>query len=133
MKPLKLLHIHLHVRVNYVYKAIYNVLPELWLRKCLSGIFFISTNMPENRIRIIKCKQELEVLTDDGTDIYVPNVIDIYMDHQKFVKSAFLKNTCLTRFARSRITSENHYLPDILEEDIDEKNNDFAKEVPKTH
>ena len=47
------------------------------------------------------------------------------------MKPECLKNACFAGFASSRITSENHYQPDILEEAIDDKNNDFATEVPK--
>ena len=33
-----------------VQEAVYNALPELWLRKCSPGISFINTNLPNNRI-----------------------------------------------------------------------------------
>ena len=47
-----------------VQEAVYNVLPELWLRKCSPGISFINTNLPNNRIRMIKSKKELDLLPD---------------------------------------------------------------------
>ena len=61
-------------------EAVYNVLPELWLRKCSPGISFINTNLPNNRIRMIKSKEELELLPDNSTDIFKKSIIDRYMD-----------------------------------------------------
>ena len=37
-----------------VQEAVYDILPELWYRKCLPGILFINTSLPENRIRMVK-------------------------------------------------------------------------------
>ena len=42
-----------------VQEPVYNVLQKLWLRKWLPGIFFINTNLSQNRIRIIKSKGKL--------------------------------------------------------------------------
>ena len=47
-----------------VQEALYNVLPELWFRKSSPGISFINTNLRNNRIRMIKSKEELELLPD---------------------------------------------------------------------
>ena len=84
--------------------AVYNVLPELWLRKCSPGISFINTNLPNNRIRMIKFKEELELLTDSSTDIFKKSIID-----------------SLPQFASlycKRTSPDNDYQPNILEENI---------------
>ena len=39
-----------------VQEAVYNILPELGLRKCSPGLSFINTNLPNNRIRMIKSR-----------------------------------------------------------------------------
>ena len=40
-------------------------------------------NLPENNIRMIKSKEEFEVLSDDSTDIFKWNIINRYMDCPK--------------------------------------------------
>ena len=54
-----------------VKEAVYNKLPEL-----LPGISFINTNLPQNRIRMIKSKEQLNELSDDSTDVFKRNIID---------------------------------------------------------
>ena len=53
-----------------VQESVYDILPELWLRKCLPGFLFINTNLPENRIRMVKSKGVLEALSGDSTDAF---------------------------------------------------------------
>ena len=52
-------------------------LPELWLGKCSLGISFINTNLPNNRIKMIKSKEEIELSPDNSTDIYKKSIIDL--------------------------------------------------------
>ena len=53
-----------------VQESVYDILPELWLRKCLPGFLFINTNLLENRIRMVKSKGVLEALSGDSTDAF---------------------------------------------------------------
>ena len=76
-------------------EAVCNVLPDLWLRKCSPGISFINKNLPNNRIRMIKSKEELELLPDKSTDIFKKSIIDRYMDRPTCRKFASLKTFCL--------------------------------------
>ena len=101
-----------------VQEAVYNVLPELWLRKCSPGISFINTNLPNNRIRMIKSKEKLELLPDNSADIFTKSIIDRYMDRPTCAKLASLKNFCLAQFASlyyKKTSSEKDYQPNILE------------------
>ena len=59
-----------------VQKAVYNILPQLWLRKCSPGISFTNTNLTNNRIRMIKSEEELELLPDNCTDVFKKSIID---------------------------------------------------------
>ena len=111
-------------------EAVYNILPELWLRK-LSGILLINKNLQENRIRMLQSKEELEVLSDDSTNVFKQNIIDKYMDQPKNGKFVCLKNICLAQFESYYCTSENDYQPEIIEEDIEDKDNDFVIGLPK--
>ena len=82
-----------------VQETVYNVLPELWLRKCSPGISFINTNLHNNRIRMINSKEELELLPDKNTDIFKKSIIDRYMDRPTCGKFASLKTVCLAQFS----------------------------------
>ena len=82
-----------------VQEAVCNVLPELWIRKCSPGISFINTNLPNNRITMIKCKEKLELLLDNSTDIFKKGIIDRYMDGPTCGKFAPLKTVCFAQFA----------------------------------
>ena len=78
--------------------SLYNVLPA-WFRRCSPGISFINTNLSNDRIRMIKSKEELELLPDKSTDIFKKSIIDKYMDRPTFGKFASLKAVCLAQFA----------------------------------
>ena len=53
-------------------------MPELWLRKIFPGTVFVSTGLPQKRIRVTKSQQELEDLDDDSTDIFKSNIVECY-------------------------------------------------------
>ena len=82
-----------------VQEAVYNALPEMWLRKYSPGISFINTNLPNNRIWMIKSKEELELLPDNSTDIFKKSIIDRYVDRATSRKFPSLKTVCLGQIA----------------------------------
>ena len=95
-----------------VQEAVYNVLPELWLRKCSPGISFINTSLPNNRIRMIKSQKELELLPDNSTEIFKKSIVDRYMYRPTCGKFASLKTVCLAQFASllyKKTSSDNDY------------------------
>ena len=109
-----------------IQEAVYNVLLELWLRKCSPGISFINTNLPDNRIMMIKSKEELELLPDNSTDIFKKSIIGRYMDRPTCGKFATLKTVCIAQFASlyyKKTSSDNDYQSNILEENIEKENN----------
>ena len=82
---------------------------------------------------MINSKEELELLPDNNTDIFKKSITDRYMDRPTCGKFASLKNVCLAQFASlyyKKFFSDNDYLPNILEENI-EKENDFNTSLPK--
>ena len=108
-------------------------MPELWLRKCSPGISFINTNLPNNRIGMVKCKEELELLPDNSTEKFKKSIIDRYMNRPTCEKFASLKAVCLAQFALlyyKKTSSDNNYQPNILEENIG-KGNDCNTTLPK--
>ena len=83
-------------------EAVYQVLPELWLRKCYPGIVFANTSLPEKRYRICKSEAELEELPPDSTDVFKRNNLDRYMDRPNVVfkdgKYSMLDRLCYGEF-----------------------------------
>ena len=55
-------------------------MPELWLRKCSSGVLFANINLPENRYKMCLNEEEIKELAKDRTNIFKKNMIDRYMD-----------------------------------------------------
>ena len=58
-----------------VQEAVYLCLPKLWLRKCQPGVMFLNTNLPHERIRLLKTEKELLEMPEDSKDIYKSGII----------------------------------------------------------
>ena len=63
-----------------VQKAVYLVMPELWLRRVFPRLIFLNSNLPEKRYKIFKKKGDIKVLPDDSTDLFQRNIFDRYLD-----------------------------------------------------
>lgn len=72
-------------------------MPELWLRKIFPSTVFVSTDLPDKRIRVAKSKKELDDLGDDSTYIYKSNIIERYSIRPKSIPA--VDNLCLAEFA----------------------------------
>lgn len=59
-------------------ECVYRCMPELWLRKIFPAAVYVSTELPDKRVRIAKCQEELEELDDESTDVYKSNIIERY-------------------------------------------------------
>ena len=70
-------HAYASKRECSVQEAVYHVMPELWLRKTFPKIQFLNSNVPEDRFRMAKSKEELQDLPDDSTDIFKHNMLII--------------------------------------------------------
>ena len=97
-------------------------MPELWLRKIFPKTVFVSTDLPEKRLRIAKSQQELDEL-DDCTDIYKSNIIERYSIRPNIIPS--VNNMCLAEFAayyykdyKSDVSETTDAQPEILSDDI---------------
>ena len=78
-------------------ECVYRCMPELWLRKIFSAAVFVSTDLPDKRVRIAKSQDELEELDDESTDVYKSNIIERYTKRPKSIPS--VNNLCLAEFA----------------------------------
>ena len=46
-------------------ECVYRCMPELWLRKIFPKTVFVSTDLPEKRVRVTKTQNELDELDDE--------------------------------------------------------------------
>ena len=69
--------VHAFLRISS--KAVYQVMPELWLRKVFPGVLYANSNIPEKRVRIMLSKKEILELPEDSTDIYKRNMFSRYL------------------------------------------------------
>ena len=87
--------------------------PELWLRKIFPKTIFVSTDFPENRVRVAKTQPELDELNDDSTDIFKSNIIVRYSDKPKNIP--VINDMCLALFF-------THYFKDYKTEVLSDEN-----------
>ena len=67
-------HVYVSKRECSQQEAVYQVMPELWLRKVFLGVLYASSNIPEKRVRIMMSKKEIIQLPEESTDIYKRNM-----------------------------------------------------------
>ena len=93
-----------------VQEAVYLLMPELWLRKTFPGVVFANSNLPENRFRIFRSKEEIDELPEDSLDIFKRNMIDRYIDRPN---SSFLngKYSILDSFCYAEFLAHYYLLP----------------------
>ncbi len=94
-------------------ECVYRCTPELWLRKIFPKTIFVSTDFPENRVRVAKTQPELDELNDDSTDIFKSNIIVRYSDKPKNVP--VINDMCLALFS-------THYFKDYKTEVLSDEN-----------
>ena len=78
-------------------ECVYRCMPELWLRKIFPRTVFVSTDLPEKRVRVTKSKQELNDFDDDSTDIFKSHIIERYSIRPDPI--SVLDKVCLAEFA----------------------------------
>ena len=99
-------------------------MPELWLRKVFPKTVFVSTDLPEKRVRVTKTQQELDELHDDSTDIYKSNIMERHSIRP--ASNTTIDKLCLAEFAAyyykqyNTDPSKNDAQPDILTDDLTE-------------
>ena len=104
----------LNSREISVQEAVYRSLPMLWLRRVSPKVVFINTNIPDERIRKLRPKKELEMLSPDSDDIFLRNDQLKYADrpNTSFQQSRFaaVDNLCFAEFM-SYFTRTNRESP----------------------
>ena len=111
-------------------ECVYRCMPELWLRKVFPKTVFVSTDLPDNRIRVAKSKIELDELDEDSTDIYKSNIIERYSIRPN--KIPIIDNLCLAEFATyyykeyKNDCETSDAQPEILTDDVIESHVQFT-------
>ena len=116
-----------------VQEAVYILMQELWLSKTFPGVIFANSNLPENRFRICRSKEEIDELPEDSVDIFKRNMIDRYIDRPTSTFSngrySILDSFCYAEFVahyyllpKNSNNSVNDNQPTVLQELILEVN-----------
>ena len=117
-------------------ECVYRSLPELWLQKTFPGTVFVNTGLPQERLRIGKCQQELEELDDDSTDIFKSNIIERYSDRPHTVDHLCLAESAAHYYKeyKKNPDEENDVQPNVLSDDLVESQHVRASDLilPKT-
>ena len=114
-------------------EAVYQILPELKLRRIFPAVHFVNTNLPEERVQVLLPEKELSELPDDSLNIFKRSNIDRYMERpsSRFCnrKYSVLNNFCYAEFL-AHYTRENksnrtcEYQPDELDGNLIENNHE---------
>ena len=71
---------YLRNRECSVQEAVYHILPELKLRTIFPAVYFVNTNLPQERVQVLLYKKELSELPDDSSNIFKKSNIDRYVE-----------------------------------------------------
>ena len=129
-------------RESSIQEAIYLTMPELWLRKCFPAVTFINTNLPDERYRIFKSKEEIEELPEDSEDLFKRNMLNRYVDRPnttfKGGKYSQFDSMCYATFSanytldtRKTGNEENDWQPVVLDDNVNELNH-ADQSLPKS-
>ena len=112
-------------------ECVYRCMPELWLRKIFPKTVFVSTGMPDKRVRVTKTQIELDDLDDDSTDIYKSNIIERYS--LRPISIPAVNKLCLAQFAafyykdyKTEYDETKDSQPIILNDELLESHNSTA-------
>ena len=119
-------------------EAVYQLMPELWLRKTFPVVTFANTNLPDIRYRMCKNKKELSELPEDSTDVFKKNNLDRYLERPnatfKGGRYSVLDNFCYAQFlayyvldTNPKFAEENDCQPEVLNDDSSEQSSIFPK------
>ena len=81
-------------------------------KKVFPGTVFVSTGLPEKRIRVTKSQQELEDLDDDITDMFKSNNVERYGIRPDSVPS--IDKLCFAERASSYCVRRRRTLPNFV-------------------
>jgi len=124
-----------------VQEAVYQLMPELWLRKTFPIVSFANTNLPDKRYRMCKNEKELTELPEESTDVFKRNNLDRYLERPnktfKGGRFSVLDNFCYAQFlafyvldSNPKFIEENDSQPEVLLDDSTESLSSYPKSIP---
>ena len=113
-----------------IQEAVYNTMPELWLRKIFPAVIFANSNLPEERYRMCLSEDEIKELPEDSTEIFKRNHVDRYVErpNRAFAhgKYGVLDDFCFAEFLRNYYVApkpiDNDNQPEELKDEVIERN-----------
>ena len=85
-----------------VQEAVYNIFPELHLRRFFPEVQFVNTILPEERSKILQTEGQLSSLPEDRNDFFKRNNIDLYLARSSVLfcdgKHSILDSFCFAEF-----------------------------------
>ncbi|XP_066911767.1 uncharacterized protein [Clytia hemisphaerica] len=128
-----------------VQEAVYQLMPELWLRKGYPQVMFVNTHLPEERFHMFKSEEELVELPEDSEDVFKKNILDRYIDrpNRTFSNGKYreIDSLCYAQFCSNfELDKKNDYAelindsqPNVLDDTVVEENhveNPLPKKIP---
>ena len=116
----------------FLQEAVYQIMPELWLRKVFPGVLYLNSNIPEKRVRMMLSKKEIAELPEDNTDIYKRNMMNRYMIR---LHDALFEQLCyallIKRYQLLTKPFANDSQPEELVDELVETNHSNSSSYPK--
>ena len=63
----------------FIQEAVYHIFPDLKLGRIFPAVYFVKTNLTEDRVQVLFSEKEFSKLTGDSPNILKKSNIDCYM------------------------------------------------------
>ena len=123
-----------------VQEAVYHILPELKLRRVFPAVYFVNTNLPQERVQVLFSEKELSELPGGSPNISQKSNIGRYMERPNATfcneKCSVLNNFCNAEFL-AYYTLENkssktcEYQSNEFDDNLIESNHEECSYPPK--
>ena len=123
-----------------VQETVYHILPELKLRRIFPALYFVNTNLPEERVQVLLPEKELGKLPGDSPNIFKRLNIDRYMERPSTVfcngKYSVLNDFCYAEFLayytlENKLNKTCEYQSDELHDYLIENNHEECSDPRK--
>ena len=112
-------------------ETVYQVMPELWLKKVFPGVLYANSNIPEKRVKMMLSKKEISQLPKDCTDTYKRNMVNRYMIRLKdSIFEHLFYALFIKRYQLQPKPSENDSQPGVLDDKLFEANHSTTNSYP---
>ena len=132
---------YLSSRECSVQEEVYHILSELKLRRIFPAVYFVNTNLPEERVQVLVSEKELSELSDDNPNIFKKSNIDRYVERPSATfcsgKCSALNDFCYAEFLayytlENKSSNSCEYQTNELDDSLVEKNHEessYSKQI----